>query len=140
MSTRSLPTPGWNLEYIMWVFTRVSGAAIALLAFIGFAAALVMGARSQMDLGTLMRWTFFPNPNHVVNSNIPDITQGWSNAFWQTMEMLIVFFGATHGFNGLRVVLEEYIHRPFWVTFWRLILGVLWLGTLVVAIFVILAS
>jgi succinate dehydrogenase hydrophobic anchor subunit len=101
---------------------------------------LAMGARYQMDLGTLMRWTFFPNPNHVVNSNIPDITMGWANAFWQTIQVLIVFFGATHGFNGLRVVLEEYIHPPFWVTLLRLLLGVLWLGTLIIGVFVILAS
>jgi len=43
------------------------------LVVIGISAGLLMGARSQMDLGTLMRWTFFPNSSHVLDSEIPDL-------------------------------------------------------------------
>ncbi len=139
MKPRKVPTPGWNFEYLMWLFTRISGAAMVLLALIGFVGALVMGARYHMDLGTLLRWTFFPNPNHVLNSDIPDIAP-WANAYWQIMQLALVFFGATHGFNGLRLVLEEYIHSWGWHMFLRLVLMVLWLITLGAGFFLVLTS
>jgi len=100
--------PNMSYEYFMWIFTRLSGAAIILLAALGMTGAFLLGARTQVDLPTLMRWSFFPNPNHVVNSDIPDVALGWANGFWQIMQLLIVFLGATHGFNGLRCVVEDF--------------------------------
>jgi succinate dehydrogenase hydrophobic anchor subunit len=140
MRARSVPKPGWNLEYVMWMFTRLSGIAITLFLVIGMGAALIMGARNQMDLGTLMRWTFFPNPNHVLDSEIPDVTLGWANGFWQITQMLLAFFGVTHGFNGLRVVLEDYTNPGFWQVFWRGVIFLVWLFALLVAVYVVLGS
>jgi succinate dehydrogenase hydrophobic anchor subunit len=137
---RGAPQIGFSLEYLMWIFTRVSGIMLILLAAFGMAAAFWMGARTQVDIATLMRWTFFPNPNHVVNSDIPDVTLGWANAYWQIMQMLIVFFGVTHGINGLRVVLEDYMGRTWWRPVTRGLLFFVWLFVLIVAIYVILAS
>jgi len=124
----------------MWIFTRVSGLLMFFLVLFGMGAALWMGARMQMDLGTLMRWSFFQNPNHVVNSNIPDVTLGWANAYWQVMEILMVFFGISHGINGLRVVVEDYMGKTWSRLFWRGFLFFLWLFLLVLAVYVILAS
>lgn len=140
MMMRKVPQPGWNLEYLMFVFTRLSGLAMFILAIVGVVTALIMGARTQMDLGTLMRWTFFQNPNHVLDSNIPDVTAGWANGFWQIMEMLVIFLAATHGFNGLRVILDDYIHSIFWQYFLRVILFILWVFSIVLGIYVILGS
>jgi succinate dehydrogenase hydrophobic anchor subunit len=140
MHSRKVPHPGWNLEYLMFLFTRISGLGFAILAIIGIAAALIMGARTQMDLGTLMRWTFFPNPNHVLDSEIPDVTFGWANGLWQVMQMLILFFGGTHGLNGLRVVLEDYIHRPYQQILIRFVIFMLWIFMLFVAVYVVLGS
>ena len=131
---------GLTLEYTMWIFTRLSGLAMIVLAVIGLIAALIMGVRTQMDLGTLMRWTFFPNPNHVVNSNIPDVTLGWANGFWQVMQMLIIVFGVTHGFNGLRVVVEDFTGPSFLQPIIRGLVFLLWLFVMIVAIYVILNS
>lgn len=139
MQTKKIPHPGWNLEYMLWMFTRLSGLAFFFLAIMGMAAALVMGARNQMDLGTLMRWTFFPNPNHVLNSNIQDVDI-WANGFWQIMQMLMIFFGGTHGLNGLRVVIEDYTTRPAWQIITRLVFFVLWIFMILAAVYVILAS
>lgn len=140
MRSRDLPKPSWNLEYLMWLFTRLSAISIAVLAVIGFAAALIMGARTQMDLGTLLRWTFFPNPNHVLDSEIPDLAAGWSNGFWQIIQMLLVFFGATHGFNGLRVVVEDYTNPGFWQVALRGLIFLLWVFSSLIAVYVILGS
>lgn len=131
---------GLNFEYIMWIFTRISGISLILLTLIGMAGAFLLGARTQVDLPTLMRWTFFPNPNHVINSEIPDLSLGWVNGFWQIMQLLIVFFGATHGFNGLRVVLEDFIGFSLLRPFARGLIFLLWLFALIVAVYVIMAS
>ena len=139
MRTRKVPHPGWNLEYLMFLFTRLSGLTFFLLAVVGMTAALIMGARYQMDLGTLMRWTFFPNANHVLDSNIPNVDI-WANGFWQIMQFLVIFFGGTHGLNGLRVVLEDYVSQPFWQIVIKLLIFVLWVFMILVAVFVVLAS
>jgi len=139
MSIRSVQ-PGMSFEYIMWIFTRISGLAMILLAGIGVTAAFMMGARTQMDLPALMRWTFFPNPNHVVNSNIPDVAVGWATAFWQIMQMLIIFFAVTHAFNGLRIVLEDFIGQSYLKPMLRGLILLLWMFSLITAVYVILAS
>lgn len=132
--------PGLTFEYTMWVFTRFSGAALVILGLIGMLSAFALGARSQMDLPALLRWTFFPNPNHVVNTDIPDVTLGWANAFWQIMQILIVSFGITHGVNGLRMVAEDFVGRTFSRPLVRSTLFVLWIFLLMVSVYVILAS
>jgi succinate dehydrogenase hydrophobic anchor subunit len=139
MRSRAMPKPSWNLDYMMWVFTRLSGLSLILLVVIGISAGLLMGARSQMDLGTLMRWTFFPNPNHILDSEIPDLYL-WANGFWQIMQILVVFFAATHGFNGLRVVLEDYSLSGFWQFFLRFLILLTWIFSVLVGIYVILGS
>jgi len=139
MRSRTMPKPSWSLEFLMWVFTRVSGLSLILLAVIGISLGLLMGARSQMDLGTFMRWAFFPNPSHVLDSEIPDIYL-WSNGFWQIMEILVVVFAATHGFNGLRVVLEDYTSPGFWQGLLRFLIFLLWIFSALVGIYVILGS
>lgn len=114
--------------------------SLIMLAIFGMVSALALGARTQVDLPTLMRWTFFPNPNHVINSNIPDVTLGWANAFWQVMQILIVFFGVTHGLNGLRVVIEDFVGQSIAKPSIRGLIFLLWIFTLIVAIYVVLFS
>ena len=140
MSSRTAPQIGFSFEYVMWVFTRISGIALITTAIIGVIGAFVMGARTQMDLGTLMRWTFFPNPNHVVNSDIPDIAIGWATAYWQIMQMMIALFAVTHGMNGLRMVIEDYTRSSWLRPLARGLIFFLCLLMLIVAVYVILAS
>jgi len=139
MRSRTMPKPSWNLEFLMWTFTRISGITLILLAIIGLSAGLIMGARTQMDLGTLMRWTFFPNPSHVLDSEIPDLYL-WTNGFWQIMQILVVVLAATHGFNGLRVVIEDYSKPGIWQAALRFLIFLLWIFSGLVGIYVILGS
>ncbi len=140
MRARYVPNRGLNLDYIMWLFTRISGLGIILLALIGLGAAMLMGARMQMDLPTVLRWTFFPNPNHVVNSNIPDVTIGWATAFWQIMEYLILFFAFTHAANGIRMIIEDYVGTGFLRPFLRALVALVWAGMIIIGIYVIIGS
>jgi len=48
MRSRVMPKPSWNLEYMMWIFTRISGLSLILLAVLGIGLGLIMGARIQM--------------------------------------------------------------------------------------------
>jgi len=134
-----MPKPSWNLEYLMWIFTRISGLTLILLAVLGIGFGLIMGARTQMDLGTLMRWAFFQNSNHILDSEIPDL-YFWTNGFWQITQILAVAFAATHGFNGLRVVVEDYSKPGFWQAALRFSIFLLWIFSSLVGIYVILGS
>jgi succinate dehydrogenase / fumarate reductase membrane anchor subunit len=129
-----------TFEYGMWLFTRLSGLGMILLAAVNLAMAFVMGGRTLLDLPATIRWMFFPNPNHVIDSNIPDVTVGWSNAFWQIFSTIIIFLAAAHGINGVRMVIEDFIERRQIVYALRGLFFVLWIGGMIVAIYVILAS
>ncbi len=131
--------PGWNLEYIMFLFTRLSAVIMLIIALIGVVSAFLMGARTLMDAGTIMRWMFFPNPNHV-SASVPDVEAGWSNAFWQIMEMIIVCLAATHGMNGFRVVLEETFNQSGMRLLIRTLIFLLWIFIIFIAYYVIQAS
>jgi succinate dehydrogenase hydrophobic anchor subunit len=128
-----------NLDYVMWLFMRISGLALVLLGTVGVIGAALMGARSQVDLPTLMRWAFFPNPNHVINSEIPDVDL-WATAYWQVMQILVIFFGVTHGINGLRNVLEDYVEISFFQIVLRGLLFLVWLAIMIVAVYLALTS
>jgi len=138
-SRRVRPALG-TFEYGMWLFTRLSGLSMILLAAATLAMAFIMDSRTLLDLPAMIRWMFFPNPNHVVNSNIPDVTAGWSNAFWQVISTIIIFLAAAHGLNGLRMVIEDFVERQQLVYAIRGLLFLLWIGGMIVAIYVILAS
>jgi succinate dehydrogenase hydrophobic anchor subunit len=129
-----------SFEYLTWIFTRISALLLVLLTATALIGALALGAVGQVDLVTLLRWSFFPNPNHVINSNIPDIALGWKNAFWQIIQILAVFLAATHGFNGLRVVIEDFVGQNVWRPALRGIIFLLWVFLMMVALYVILAA
>lgn len=109
--TVSLTKRGFNFDTFMWAFVRLSALAMYLLTFIGLVGALIMGARTQMNLADIMRWMFMPNPNHVLNTNIPDIDP-WATIFWKIMGSAIVLFATSHGLHGLLSVLEDYLTKP----------------------------
>jgi succinate dehydrogenase membrane anchor subunit len=138
MASRKTPHIGFSFENLMWIFTRISGAALILMCFFGLAAALWMGARNEMDAGALARWTFFPESYHVQNTDIPDLKAGWLNAFWQVIQILIAFFAVSHGVNGLRNVLEDYMGTSWRRVFLRGFLLLFWLFMLIVAVYVVL--
>lgn len=125
MQSRPAPQPGLSFEYLMWLFIRISGLGLYVLAIVGVGAALVMGARTELDMGTLIRWTFFPNSGHVANAGV-DLELGWVSLLWQTLQGCAVVFGVTHGMNGLRNVLEDFVSKPGTRAIVRIVLFVLW--------------
>jgi len=140
MQSRITPQRALTLDYLMWLFTRITGLAIIFLALTGLGMAFVLSARLQMDMVAVLRWTFFPNYNHVINSNVPDVTLGWVSAFWQVMQMLVIFFAGTHAANGLRMITEDYLSRLIPRNVLRGFFLLLWVAFLILAFTVIIGS
>ena len=136
---RTAPQQGFNFDYLMWLFTRLSALAMYLIAIVGVTAALLMSARQNMSVADLMRWAFMPNPNHVANTSIPDI-EVWKGIFWQGMGILMLFFAGAHGLHGLLNVLEDYISRTWVRNSLRILVLLVWVLMSAIGIYVILTS
>jgi succinate dehydrogenase / fumarate reductase, membrane anchor subunit len=80
-----------NLERRAFLFMRISGVALLFLA-----------------VGHMMI-------QHVLNSStnlsIQFVAQQWSSWGWRVYDLFLLAFAYTHGMNGLRNVLEDYIHN-----------------------------
>jgi succinate dehydrogenase / fumarate reductase membrane anchor subunit len=136
MSVRR-PAQGASLEYYLWLFTRLSAVLMLFVGAAGIVYANLFG-RTVMDAPAQYRWAFFPIYWHVQNTDVPDVYPLWSNAFWRVCCTIIVVTALLHGANGLRVVVEDYVHRPIPLLFARGIIALLFVfvvGAAVVVIF-----
>ncbi|NWG33786.1 MAG: hypothetical protein HXY42_05045 [Chloroflexi bacterium] len=107
---RTLPLSkrGLNFEMLMWIFTRLSALAMYALILIAIIGALIMGARTQMNMADVLRWGFMPNSSHVQSTNVPDLAP-WASPFWKVTAGLLLFVAVAHGVHGLVVISDDYI-------------------------------
>jgi succinate dehydrogenase hydrophobic anchor subunit len=134
--TVSLSKRGVDFETIMWAFVRLSALAMYLLALIAIVGALIMGARTQMNMADLIRWTFMPNANHVLSTDVPDIAP-WTTLFWKLTASAFVLFASAHGLHGLLVVIEDYLSLVWLRRVLRIVVILLWLPLSAVGIYLI---
>jgi succinate dehydrogenase / fumarate reductase membrane anchor subunit len=127
---------GSKFEATMWFFTRVSGILFLLMGAFNLVYANLTGGSGNMDVGAQMRWAFFPISFHVESSAV-EVTPNFSNPFWQAYSFLLVAFAATHGFNGLRVILTDYIRRPLLLAWVKASLFLVWAFVLIAALLLI---
>lgn len=108
--SRSLPLTkrGLNFEMMMWLFTRLSALAMYGLILVAIVGALMMGARTQMNMADVLRWGFMPNPNHVQSTDIPAL-EPWATPFWAVTASLLLIVAVAHGVHGLVVIADDYI-------------------------------
>jgi succinate dehydrogenase hydrophobic anchor subunit len=107
----SLAQRGLNFEMLMWLFTRMTALAMYTLILFGIVSALIMGARTQMNMADVLRWGFMPNYTHVQSTDVPDLAP-WSTPFWRLTGSVLLLVAAMHGVHGLVVVLDDYIVTP----------------------------
>ena len=86
--TRARPTN--NVEVYSWFFMRVSGVVLLLMVF---------GHLAIM---------------HVINS-VDTINYWWvaermATPFWRTYDWIILVLALVHGMNGMRVIVDDYVH------------------------------
>ena len=104
----SLKKRGLNFEMFMWLVTRLTALAMYTLLLTAVIGALVMGARTQMNLADVIRWSFMPNPSHVQSTNGPDLVP-WASTFWQLVASAFLLIAVGHGVHGLVVIADDYI-------------------------------
>ncbi len=138
--TLSLARRGFDFEIFMWLFVRLSALAMYLCAFIGLVGALIMGARTQVNLADLIRWSFMPDSNHVLmNTTLNNIanTDAWATLFWKLMGSTFVAFATSHGLHGLLSVIEDYLKNRMVRRILRIVGLVLTFVMIAIAIYVI---
>jgi len=142
-STKSRIVPitkrGLNFEMLMWIFTRLSALAMYALILFAIIGALVMGARTQMNLADVLRWGFMPNVTHVRSTNVPDLAI-WSSPLWKVVASLLVLVATAHGVHGLVVICDDYIVKPLGRQIVRYISIVFMISMILIGIYVIWTS
>ena len=103
-----------NMERYAFLFMRLSGVALLVLA-----------------VGHMLI-------QHVLNSSgnltLHFVADQWNSWGWKAYDMLLLAFAIIHGFNGLRNVLEDYIHNratTTWINRFLVvfcILTIIWAG------------
>ena len=93
---RPMPRNTWGT--VSFLFMRISALALVFLTLGHFAIQHVF--------------------NDVHNLNLAFVAARWSSLGWRIWDALLLGLGLSHGFNGLRIVVDEYaISRP-----WNLVL------------------
>jgi succinate dehydrogenase / fumarate reductase, membrane anchor subunit len=107
-STRKMGArPARSYDAVAWVFMRVSGLALIFLALFHFF------------------WMHFTIG--VENINFDTIVGRWTGPhalLWRLYDMFLLTFAFTHGINGARQVVEDYVLGRLGR---RVIVGILWL-------------
>jgi succinate dehydrogenase / fumarate reductase membrane anchor subunit len=133
---RRIRMGGSKFELYMWFFTRVSGILLLMMGAFNIVYANLVGGYGAMDAAAQMRWAFFPISFHVQSTSV-EVTPYFLNPFWQAYCFLVIAFAATHGLNGVRVILQDYIRRPLLMAWIKALLVVLWVVSMLAAIFII---
>jgi succinate dehydrogenase / fumarate reductase membrane anchor subunit len=91
--TRPQRRPRQNFETWAWFFMRVSGLILFFLALIHF-------------------WIMHIETD-VINTNVAFVARRWKNPFWRVFDWLLLVLSLLHGGNGLRMIIEDYVKKPF---------------------------
>jgi succinate dehydrogenase hydrophobic anchor subunit len=139
--SRNLPLSkrGLNFEMMMWTFTRLSALAMYGLILIAIIGALIMGARTQMNLADVMRWGFMPNYTHVQSTNVPDLAP-WSTPFWRLTASALLLVATAHGVHGMVVIADDYIVSPRGRQISRILSIIFMLAMIVIGVYVLWTS
>ncbi len=128
-----------SFELTMWFLTRVSGILMLLLGAYSIIYANLNGGRSLLDAGAQMRWAFLPISFHVSSTKV-ELTPSFLNPFWQFYGLLLFTFAATHGANGMRVILKDYVRNRLLLAWLNAALFVVWLSILIGALYLIFVA
>jgi len=112
MATTRHVKPRGNFERYAFLFMRLSGVLLLLLA-----------------VGHMLLQHVF---NDVHNLTLQFVADQWRSWGWRAYDLLLLVFAITHGFNGLRQILEDYIHSSRttkivgWVIVVLIIVTIIW--------------
>jgi succinate dehydrogenase / fumarate reductase, membrane anchor subunit len=82
-----------SFEIWSWFFMRISGLVLIFLVLIHiYVMHLVGEGVDQVDFAF--------------------VAERWDNVGWKTFDWLMLFLALLHGVNGVRIVINDYVHRP----------------------------
>lgn len=84
-----------SFEVWSWFFMRLSGIVLLFLVLIHL---FVMHI---VDEG-------------VERVNFAFVAERWDNVGWKTFDWMMLFLSLLHGVNGLRIIIEDYVHNSAW--------------------------
>ena len=92
MATIRRIKPRSNFERRAFLFMRLSGVMLILLA-----------------VGHMLLQHVFRDVHNLTLQVVQDVWRSWG---WRAYDLLLLIFAITHGLNGFRQILEDYIHKP----------------------------
>ncbi|MEM8856697.1 MAG: succinate dehydrogenase [Chloroflexota bacterium] len=101
-----------NFERYAYMFMRLSGIALLFL------------ATGHVTIQLLL--------NDVHNLTLQFVADQWSSWGWRAYDSLLLILAVPHGYNGLRNILEDYIHNErlmriiSWVLAVFVVMTVIW--------------
>lgn len=107
-----------NFERYAYLFMRLSGIALLFLA--------VGHVMIQLIL------------NDVHNLTLEFVRDQWSSWGWRAYDSLLLILAVPHGYNGLRNILEDYIHNEGLMKIISWVLGVFVVITVIWALIAII--
>lgn len=89
--------PVKGFELYAWVFMRLSGVLLLFLA---------LGHLTIMHL-----------IHSVEEVSYDFVAERFTTPYWRTYDWLMLTLAMTHGVNGMRTIIKDYVHRPALRTF-----------------------
>jgi succinate dehydrogenase / fumarate reductase membrane anchor subunit len=83
-----------NFELYAWYFMRISGLILLVIAVFH-----VLYMHINVGVG---------------NIDFDDVSARWDSPFWRIFELFLLVFGLSHGINGTRQILDDYVHSRGW--------------------------
>jgi succinate dehydrogenase / fumarate reductase, membrane anchor subunit len=111
--------PGGNFELYSWLFMRISGVVLLGLAVFHF-------FWMHMVIG-------------VDNINFNVVAMRLENPLWRLYDLLLLVFALTHGMNGLRMIANDYVRRPFWSVIAKSAIFVIYAVFLIMGAYILVA-
>lgn len=110
--------PDGNWELYSWLFMRISGVILLGIAvFHLFWMHMVIG---------------------VENIDFMTVVERWQNPLWKLYDMFLLIFALTHGMNGLRIIMDDYVDGAGWRVFWKSFAFLVYVVFLVMGAYIIL--
>lgn len=100
-----------NWERFSWLFMRLSGVALLVLAV------------GHMVIQHVL--------NSSANLTIQFVAVQWSSWGWKAYDILLLWMAIPHGFNGLRNILLDHVHNKGLVRLLSIVLGLLVAATVI---------
>lgn len=86
--------PSGSFELVSWLFMRVSGILLWIL---------VLGHMFTMHI-----------QHDVTEVDYAFVAARWATPFWRIYDWTMLILALIHGLNGLRVVVDDYVHARGW--------------------------